>query len=134
MESANHVRDSFGRCTLKGDLMGRFYDIFLDSHPDIKPKFANTDLAVQKELLRKSISLSIMFADGKVFGKMGIDKIKDTHRRTKLNIHPNLYIHWKASLIQAISEFDSEFDSKLKSEWEEVLNKSTEFISSGYDT
>ncbi len=133
MEDVNHVRDSFGRCTLKGDLIGRFYEIFLDSHPDIKTKFANTDLSLQKELLRKSISLAIMFADNKVFGKMGIEKIKGTHKRTELNIHPNLYVHWRASLVQAISEFDPDFNSELKSEWEEVLKKTTDFISTGYD-
>lgn len=44
MSAVENVQLSLGRCVLSGDFIGSFYDIFLDSHPEIKPKFTNTDL------------------------------------------------------------------------------------------
>ena len=87
------VRESFGRCTLKGDLIDRFYEIFLESHPDIKPRFANTDFTKQKELLRKGINIAILFGNDKVLGRKGIEKLRESHKRTKLNVRVLVYTY-----------------------------------------
>ncbi|MCL5668412.1 MAG: hypothetical protein M1392_00060 [Gammaproteobacteria bacterium] len=39
------LKDSYGRCTVNQKFLDRFYDIFLTSHPAIKPMFAKTDFA-----------------------------------------------------------------------------------------
>jgi len=52
-QKASNVQNSYGRCLSNGDLIETFYDIFLSSDPKIKERFANTDFANQKKLLRQ---------------------------------------------------------------------------------
>ena len=133
MDDIHQVRRSFARCTIKGDIVGRFYEIFLDSHPAIKPMFANTDLENQKKLLHHGINLTIMFAEGSPVGQGGIDRISQSHCRARMNINPDLYPHWKSSLLKAISEFDPEFNDTLRAIWDRVLQKSIDHISASYE-
>ncbi len=128
------VAQSFVRCMIKGDVIGRFYEIFLDSHPDIKHRFANTDFDSQKHLLRQGINLAIMFASGNPVGQNGIKRIRKSHRKSGLNITPDLYPYWKNSFLQATSEFDPEFSDELKRQWDSVLQKSIDYIIDGYDS
>lgn len=44
-------KDSFGRCISTPQFIDRFYEIFLASHPAVKPMFRNTNFVQQKELL-----------------------------------------------------------------------------------
>ncbi len=132
-QEIQEVRESFGRCTLKGDLIDRFYEIFLESHPDIKPRFANTDFTKQKELLRKGINIAILFGNDKVLGRKGIEKLRESHKRTKLNVSPSLYIYWKKSLLQAVSEYDYQYNRELETTWEKLIEKTITYIAEGYE-
>ncbi len=64
---------------------------FLESHPDIKPRFAHTDFDAQKHLLRQSINLAMLFANENPVGKKGINRIRQSHSQSGLNIPPELY-------------------------------------------
>lgn len=90
MNNYEEVKQSFARCMIKGDVIGRFYDIFLDSYPAIKPRFANTDFDSQKHLLRQGVNLAIMFASNNPVGKKGIERIRKSHSKSGLNIPPDL--------------------------------------------
>ena len=118
---------------ITGDVMGKFYDVFLDSHSDIKPRFANTDFDAQKRLLRQSINLAIMFANDNPVGKKGIERIRNSHRKARLNILPELYPYWKKSFIQVVDEFDPEFSDELKKQWDTVLQKTIDYVVDGYE-
>lgn len=133
MNNCEDVKQSFARCMIKGDVVGRFYEIFLASHPDIKPRFANTDFDAQKHLLRQSVNLAMMFANDNQVGIKGIKRIRKSHSKSGLNIPPDLYPYWKKSFIQAASEFDQEFSDELNTQWNEVLQKTIDFIIEGYD-
>lgn len=133
MNNYEDVKQSFARCMIKGDVVGRFYEIFLASHPDIEPRFAHTDFDSQKHLLRQSVNLAIMFASDNQIGKKGINRIRQSHSKLGLNIPPELYTYWKISFLQAASEFDEEFSDDLKSRWDSVLQKTINFIIEGYD-
>ncbi len=128
------IKQSFARCILKGDVIERFYGLLLDSHPDIKPRFANTDFDSQKQLLRQGINLAIMFASDDPMGKNGIKRIRESHSKSGgLNVPPDLYPYWKKSFIQAISEFDPEFSDELRKQWDWVLQKTIDSIIEGYE-
>ncbi len=134
MNDCEEVKQSFARCMIKGDIVGRFYEIFLESHPDIKPRFANTDFDSQKLLLRQSVNLAMMFASDNQVGQKGIKRIRKSHSKSGLNIPPNLYPYWKKSFIQAASEFDQEFSGGLNRQWDMVLQKTIDFIVKGYES
>jgi len=133
MNDFEEVKQSLARCMITGDVIGRFYDIFLESHPDIKPRFAHTDFDSQKHLLRQSVNLAIMFANGNAVGKRGIERIRKSHSKVNFNIPPDLYPYWKKSFIQAASELDLEFTDELKKQWDCVLQKTIDFVIEGYE-
>jgi hemoglobin-like flavoprotein len=133
MNDFEEVKLSLARSMITGDIIGRFYDILLASNPNIKSMFSKTDFSTHKQLLRQSIGLAIMFANGNAVGKKGIQRIKKSHSKTALNISPNLYPYWKKSFIQAIAELDSEFSDELKKEWDFVLQQTIDYIIDGYE-
>jgi len=126
------VKNSFGRALIKGDLIGRFYEIFLKSHPSIGPMFEKTDLAKQKQLLTQGINLIVLYAEGKSVGLSGLSRIRESHSKGKMNISPTYYNFWKESLITAITEFDPQMSSSLLNSWNKVIVKGIKFITEGY--
>ncbi|MBI2778537.1 MAG: globin [Gammaproteobacteria bacterium] len=127
------AKTSLGRCINSGnDLFGKFYDIFLVSHPSISPRFANTDMSAQKALLKNGINLAIMYAEGNPIGASGISRIRDTHSATKMNIEPGQYSYWLDSFIKAVSETDPQFGPEIEKEWRELLQMTINHITSGY--
>jgi hemoglobin-like flavoprotein len=131
--STDTVRNSMGRCLFCGDFIGKFYAIFFESHPDIKPMFVNTDMAKQKDLLEHGITLAILYASGHVMGQQGLERIRKSHSKTNLDVKPELYPFWEKSLIQAVSELDPEFNDEIKQAWDEVMDKAINYITDGYN-
>ncbi len=62
--SYNDLYQSYGRCLHNGRLIGRFYEIFLESHLEIPAAFTKTDFDRQRRLLRRILTNSIMYAAG----------------------------------------------------------------------
>lgn len=133
MIDIEQVKRSFDRCAAHGDIIDDFYKIFLDSHHDIKPRFDHTNFDSQKKLLLQGLDLTIMFASDQPVGRIGINRIKKSHCRAVLDIPPDLYPYWKKSFLTAISVLDPEFSDELKEQWDWVLQKSIDYIISGYD-
>jgi len=128
------VKLSFGRCIAAGDLIDRFYAIFLDSNPDIKPHFKDTNFTVQMAMLRQSVNLAIMFAAGSQVGHSGLDRIKKSHSKSELGIPPHLYKYWKESMIEAVSDTDPKFDHKLGAAWGKVLQLAVDHVAGDYES
>ncbi len=126
------VRMSFGRCTSSADVISVFYDLFLASNPDIKPRFVRTDFTAQKGLLRQGINLAILHAAGMASGTAGLTRIRDSHSRAKLDIPPALYKHWKASFLSAVAATDPQTSPALQRQWDSVLQHAIDFIVAGY--
>lgn len=126
------VRRSFGRCTTNADVISVFYDLFLASNPDIKPRFTRTDFTAQKGLLRQGINLAILDAAGMASGTAGLTRIRDSHSHAKLDIPPALYKHWKASFLSAVAATDPQTSPELQRQWDTVLQHAIDFIVAGY--
>ena len=131
-EQIERVKKSYGRCLAKGDVIGRFYEIFLQCSPLVQEKFKNTDFDKQKKLLRLGVTYMIMYANGDYAGQSSLNNLRKTHSHKQLNIEPELYTFWKESLIKTIGEFDSQFSLSLRNDWEEVINLGISHIKGGY--
>lgn len=134
MTNVDNVRNSLGRANRKGMLFDRFYEIFLASNSAIKPMFANTDMANQKQLLRQGLNLTIMFAEGNPVGESGLNRIRRSHAKNGLNIDPKMYRFWKASFLQAVSECDPDHTPDLAQDWDDLLQKAIDHIAAGYNS
>jgi hemoglobin-like flavoprotein len=134
MGSFDAVRSSFNRCLMAdAKIVDRFYNLFLDSHPDIRPMFANTDFDTQKRLLRQGISYVIGVANGAELSKRNLARIRESHSKGKLNIRPELYVYWMQSLMTVVKETDPEMTDDLEILWYDALNAGVGFIKDGYE-
>ncbi len=131
-EDISRVRLSYGRSISNRDFLDRFYEIFLASDPSVARKFAKTDLKKQQELLAMSVNMVILFPQENKIAKNAVGRIRESHQRTGLNIKPHFYELWAKSLIQAVSEHDSEFDSQLETSWRKVVQVAIDHIVEGY--
>lgn len=129
----DNVKISYGRCLAYEEFFDYFFDRFFESHPSVKEMFAETDFPEQKKHLRHGLNLVIMFASDNLPGQLGLNRIKDTHGKTNLNIRPEFYPLWKESLMKAVVHFDKDITEELKAEWGMVLDKGIEFIAAGYE-
>nr|MBI3612778.1 globin [Nitrospirota bacterium] len=126
------VKESFSRCCVNSKFLDRFYEIFLASHPAIAPLFRNTDFSKQKMALRSGLAMMVMHTEGNKIGTQGLDRIGQSHSRTRMNIDPSLYQFWIESLIKAVKECDPQCDAKLEGEWRQALKAGAAYISSQY--
>jgi len=120
-EEINKVRSSYGRCVNNPAFFEAFYDIFVNSHPEIKPMFKNTDMDKQKGLLKQGISYMFLFAKKSSVGVSAIKRLATMHDKDHLAVKPDLYAFWVNSLISTVEKHDKEFTSETKTLWENVL-------------
>ncbi len=130
----DRVQASFARCLVHPRFFDRFYEIFVVSHPAIQPMFANTDMTRQHQLLRHGLMSALRFAQSEknLMAKVCIDRIRESHGRTRLAISPELYPFWLNSLVKAVAECDPGFCPMLEREWRDVLQPVVDYIKSGY--
>lgn len=132
-DTYSDLHQSYGRCNANGPFIERFYDIFLDSHPDVRRAFAATDFDRQRRLLRRTLTSAIMYAAGSESVERDITTMAEVHsRKGKAPVQPHLYSYWLESLITAIKEFDPECDFKLERRWRTALTKIIDHFTSVY--
>ncbi|PJA79180.1 MAG: hypothetical protein CO149_02175, partial [Nitrospirae bacterium CG_4_9_14_3_um_filter_51_5] len=113
--------------------LDRFYDIFLGSHPRIKPMFSPTQMAQQKQLLKTGVAMLISHVEGKAAGTMTLDRIGKSHSKKKLNIQPGLYQYWINSLVTATKECDTKWTPDIERSWHTVLRAGVDYIVEQYE-
>jgi hemoglobin-like flavoprotein len=133
MKCLEMVKQSYGRACLNPHIIDRFYEIFLDSNPVIKPMFHKTDFSKQKQLLRTGVVMLLAHLEGKTSWTSQIDRIAESHSKKHLNIPPALYHYWIESLIAAVKECDPKWTPELEPAWQKTLQAGTDYIAQQYD-
>ncbi len=133
MEGLDSVKESYGRACLHPHLIDRFYNIFLDSHPDIKPMFKNTDFKKQHALLKTGVIMLLAHLSGKSIWTENLDKIAESHSKKNLNIHPTLYPYWIDSLVCAVKENDEKWTPELEQNWRKILKVGVTYLTDRYE-
>ncbi len=130
MNSTDRVMQSYGRCCASPDFFDKFYNNFLASSPSIRERFVNTDMRSQKDLLRSGIMNLVLYARGMSDAKLR--HLGQSHSRSALNIHPDLYGLWLESLLQTVKEHDLKVTTEDLVAWREVLEDGISLIKSYY--
>lgn len=130
MKPADLVMQSYGRCCRSETFFNTFYRIFLASSPEMRAKFANTNMQAQQLLLRQGIMNIVLYARGMPDTKL--QALGCSHSRKAMDIRPELYTLWTDSLLQTIREHDSEADTHTINAWFEVINKGIAVILKQY--
>ena len=124
------LQQSYGRCLRGKNFIERFYEIFLESHPSIRPMFEKTDFQTQRMALRHGISAAISYASGSSLTKRTMDQMADVHsRKGHAPVSPDLYPYWIDSLVQAIKENDPQATPELLARWRQGMKVVTDDFS-----
>ncbi|MDH5655511.1 MAG: globin [Spirochaetia bacterium] len=127
-EQLQKVTESFGQVSINPEFFNSFYEIFLNSSPEIKPLFSQTDFDKQKKLLKKGISYMILFAKETLAGKQALEAIAKIHDREHKNIKPELYAFWIDSLCKALSQYDRNWDENTEKAWRDVMEPGIKYF------
>jgi hemoglobin-like flavoprotein len=116
------LQQSYGRCLVNKRFIERFYEIFMASHPDVAPMFANTDFQKQRLALRRGISVAIFHAAGSGVVRHTCEQMADVHsRHGRAPVPPELYPYWVESLLQSVRESDPRADAALLDRWRKAM-------------
>jgi hemoglobin-like flavoprotein len=98
---------SLKRCEARPDFLDVFYENFLASSPEVAEKFADTDFARQKELLRTSLHHLLLVARDPKQGPVPyLEDVAVRHGAHGLAIGAELYDLWLDSLLETVRVCD----------------------------
>jgi hemoglobin-like flavoprotein len=125
---------SLKRCEARTDFLDIFYDRFLASSPEVAEKFAHTDFARQKELLRISFHHLLLAArDHKQGPDPYLEDVAVHHGAGQMAIGAHLYDLWLDSLIETVRLCDPECFPEVEAAWEEVMMVGIHYLCANYD-
>lgn len=129
IDTYDDLQQSYGRCLIRKGFIERFYEIFMASHPDVAPMFAETDFQKQRLALRRGISVAIFHAAGSAVVARTCEQMAQVHSREgRSPVPPALYPYWVDSLLLAVREFDLEADPALLARWRKAMTAVTQMF------
>ncbi len=129
---SDEVRQSFERCEAAGDFAARFYDALLAASDEIAPLFARTDFEKQRKLLRASVYIMVTRDVEDARARATLERIGRSHRRSELNIRPDLYELWLDSVCDTVKTMDPEWTTALEPAWRRQLRPGISLVTSLY--
>ena len=129
-DTINTIKLSYGRALGNREMFDIFYQKFTQGRPSIARQFRNIDMAHQKEMLKQSLSMAILFPQNNVVANRSMGKIKLSHGSEGMAIKPSDYRIWLDSLIDTLKVCDPYFNADLEKMWREVLGKTINYLTS----
>lgn len=128
------VKEQYGKCVISSGFFEDFYLLFTSKSPEINQMFSNTEMSFQKDALRAGLTFLIMFAEGRsTFAANKLDRIGSTHKKTQLNIRPDMYPMWIQSLVATVQKHVPVFNDHSRKAWTAVLQHGVNRIVSQYN-
>lgn len=112
--------------------LGRFYEIFMATSPEVAARFADTDMARQRRMLGRSLEEMMNFSSERAATER-LRRIAVRHSRRERDIPPALYDLWLDSLVATVREFDPRFNDEIELAWRVVLAPGIAYMKFQYD-
>ncbi|MCP3908512.1 MAG: globin [Oceanicoccus sp.] len=126
--------DSLDRCGSTSQFLGRFYQIFSASSPEVAARFSDTNFKTQTRALKTSFYMAMLASDKNTEASDYLERIAIRHNHKQLDIKPEFYILWLDSMIKAVSEFDPQFNNEVEQAWRRFMQPAIEFMMSRYES
>ena len=123
---------SYHRCEDATGFFDTFYDLFFAKSPEIAPKFANTDMEKQKQVLMASLLWVLRLYKNDPIARTEVEKLAQTHRRDEYDIRPELYKLWLDALCESVSQHDPQYSPSLDASYRNVMRPGIELMRSKY--
>lgn len=130
---SEEFNDSLERCLAVPGFLQRFYELFLESSPEVREKFRATDLVRQTRMLRISLYMVLEAGYGAPEATAHLERIGRLHSKHERDIPPHLYQLWLASLLAAVKEHDPRYAPATDSAWREMLAPGIASLIAAYD-
>lgn len=125
--------DSLARCLRNDQFFQRFYEVFLDSSPEVRAKFQNTDFRKQRRMLQTSFYMLVEYiALDWPECRAYLERIAATHSKQGRNIPPHLYDFWLESLLRTVQENDPQYSSEVEAAWRFMMGAGIAFLKARY--
>lgn len=128
--STEAIHASLKRCHTNPRFLEIFYETFFSASPQVREKFAGTDMKHQVAMLEDSLHMGIMAADQIPFAIDSIKRLGEKHH--KLGVEPDYYEMWLDSLMKAVAQCDEAFDADLDAAWRDVMRIVIDMMKSTY--
>jgi hemoglobin-like flavoprotein len=109
-----------GQSGYNPELIDRFYEIFLAKSAEIAERFGNTNMSMQKTMLYDSLLFMVSYQKSEA-ARVHVERIGRTHSRSAHDIPVWMYDVWVDSLMEALSDYDPEFDDQVELSWRVAL-------------
>lgn len=123
---------SLARCLADPGFLTRFYELFLQSSPEVAERFRETDFERQRRALSSSLYVMVMVVENSEPAVAYLERIARKHSRADLDIRPELYDLWLECLIQSVSEYDPEFSDEIGQLWRKTMQVGIDFMRARY--
>ena len=131
-QSVRLAKDSLKRCLRQDKFLDRFYELFLASSDEIKAKFVGTQFVQQKIMLKASLHIMLMLAQGDLKDTQVLQDLSEKHSSRHLNIRPEFYQFWVNSMLQAVKESDPAYSDDIGTAWQNSLEPGVKFMLSKF--
>lgn len=109
------------------DFFEAFYERFLAASPEVREKFANTDMTKQRQMLKKSFySLLVFYASNAADDYL--NKMVEKHQARSVSIPHHMYDLWLDCLVSTVAEFDPEADDEVLLAWRIVMSSGITYM------
>ncbi|MDP6556735.1 MAG: globin [Pirellulaceae bacterium] len=126
------VLESYYRCEESDGFWDTFYRIFFAKSPEIPPKFADTDMERQKQIIGASLLWMLRLGRGDPMALQAVEKIGQSHSRRGHDIPPQLYSLWLDALCRAVQRHDPQYTPDLEARWRVIMEEGIDLIVSRY--
>ena len=108
-----------------------FYEVFLDSSPEIAIRFARTDMSRQKTMLHDSFTTLVNFnRQRRITPQMR--HLGAVHGPGASDVPPELYALWLDSLLATVAETDPDFTNEVELAWRLTLAPGIAYLQHAY--
>lgn len=107
--------------------IGEFYRLFFNKSPLVTEMFANTNMSAQKTMLHDSLYTMVEFYRSKQLTSE-LRHLARVHGKSGRDIPLHLYDLWLDSLMEALYNYDSEFDEQAELAWRLVMTPGITYI------
>ena len=103
------------------DFFEAFYESFLSRSNEVREIFINSNMEVQRRMLKKSFySLLVFYASNTADDYL--NKMVEKHRERDIHIPNHLYDLWLECLIATVRAFDEQCDHEVELAWRLVFS------------
>lgn len=113
--------ESLNRCLKHEQFIPTFYQRFMASSKEVRDRFQDTDFNRQNQMLIRSLNLAARATEGEQEALQELKERARTHDRFHLNIRPELYELWLASILETARKFDDRWTEEIQSAWMSIL-------------